>query len=159
MVYRPLGRIERRGGFGQSLRLEPVAAARHRPDQAVAIGAKRAPQFLDALDKRIVGHKDIGPDRGDDFVLCDEPPGVFDKELENLERLRSERDVVRARPQGAAAEVKHVSVEADQGRLAGALGGRSSFARQNRRIFRVHSAFFRYAAPPPGLQFGQRRIA
>ncbi|MCP1911003.1 hypothetical protein J2R96_003483 [Bradyrhizobium elkanii] len=65
--------------------IEAIAAARHRLDDAVVIIAQLQAQLADALDERVVGNRDVTPDRLVQILLGCQPPGIAGEIAEHRE--------------------------------------------------------------------------
>jgi hypothetical protein len=87
---------------------EDVAAPGHHLQQLLASVVKGTTQLKRALHKRIVGHEGVRPDRLHEFLLADQPSGVFDKISKRIEDFWARLDL---RPRLAHAPPRNIEDE------------------------------------------------
>ena len=92
---------------------EPIAAARHRLDEARRAGivAEREADRIDRHAEARFGDVKARPYRREKRLLGDEFAGVFGEMAEHAERLRRKRDPGRAAPELGVGAVKHEVAE------------------------------------------------
>jgi hypothetical protein len=101
---RALGRPER-------LEREQITPAGDRLYDLVLRVSQGLPHVLYALHERIVGHEHARPHCPDQFLLTDDPPGVFHQIPQDVERFGPQLDHLVAAAQGAQVQVEGIDVE------------------------------------------------
>src|SRR5262249_2246971 len=92
---------------------EPVAAARHRLDEARRRGVvpERSADLVDADLEHGLGHVRVAPSGAEQLLLPDELPAVLEEASQDGERLRRERDDLVAEEELLVDDVEHEALE------------------------------------------------
>ena len=112
-----VSRVERVVGTGEPHRtLEPVPTAALRRD---AVLSQDLPNLHEALDERVVGDRDVAPDRLHQLLLRDQPTRVPDETGQHVERAGTKVLRDPPTPQLAPPQIeRRVSEDVDRGEIA-----------------------------------------
>ena len=92
--------------------IQAIAASRNGPDQTLAVARiQRPPQFADALHQRVVGDREIRPDRCEKLVLRDQTAAILNEIVQHGEGLWPQGDLAPLKQEAAAIQIEDVAVE------------------------------------------------
>ena len=97
--------------FCRHIGFEPIATARHCPQQARSVVAQSAPQLTDALHQHVVRYGDVRPDRSKQLVLRNQTTGVLDEMPENCKCLGPKDNVVIFQKETTPVQIQDVAIE------------------------------------------------
>src|SRR5262245_31058510 len=104
------------GGFQRYGSVEAVSSAKHGLDQSAVRIAELIAQQSDALHKRIVGHKYVGPHRFDKLIFRNEPPCILGKISQHFECLWRQSDLLVSVAQTSARQIERKTIETEHSR-------------------------------------------
>jgi hypothetical protein len=93
------------------LNREKVAPTWDGFDDPVSLVGQSMAHVSDALDQRIVGDKETGPDCPDEFFFTDHPAPIFDEVAQDVESFWSQFNLLLSPSQRASLQVQSVDVE------------------------------------------------
>src|SRR5215510_1090811 len=112
--YRRSGRND--GGFQRYGSVKAVAPAQHSLDQSAVRIAELIAQQCDALHKRIVGHKNVGPHRFDKLIFGNKSPCILGKIAQHFECLWRQSDLLVSVSQTSAPQIERKTIETEHSR-------------------------------------------
>ena len=84
---------------------------KHRLDITLCIASKGFTDLDQTLDERIISHRHVRPDGGNQFLLADKAARVIHEVNQRLERFRTKLQLRSSPQQATAGEVERESVE------------------------------------------------